>query len=183
MNDAEPMAPDLRNAAEQPDDATIDAIQRQAEDALFEAARDRSSLSARRVLSQVFERELDELATPAGSSYFSDKAETGAERDKKKREEKLLLGAVGGHVARGLKEHGIRVKRVMADGETQGGGEYVVTCDDSAGREYTARFGLELAESLVASGGNANLVERMGHAVTRKILSERDAWFRRAGLL
>jgi hypothetical protein len=176
------MAPELRNAAEQPDDATIDAIQAQAADALFESLRDPSSLSARRVLSQVFERELDELATPAGSSYFSDKPETSEERDKKKREEKHLLGAVGGHVARGLKEHGLRVKRVIADGETQGGGEYIVKADDAAGREYTARFGLDLAESLVASGGTSNLVERMGHAVVRRLLDERANYFRRAGL-
>ncbi len=182
VDGVEPLPTELRNPAEQPDDKTIDAIQAQAADALFESLRDPSSLSARRVLSQVFERELDELATPAGSSYFSDKPETTEEHDRKKREEKHLLGAVGAHVARGLKEHGIKVKRVAPDGETKGGGEYVVTCDDSQGREYTARFGLELAESLVTSGGTVNLVERMGQAVTRKVLAARAEYYRRAGL-
>jgi hypothetical protein len=172
---------EIRDFANEPDAATIDDIKRQADDALFEATRDRSSMSARRVLSQVFERELDEIATPAGSAYFSEKPETAESREKRKREEKIMLGAVGGHVSRALKEHGIKVRSVREDGETAA--EYIVTAGDDAGREYSARFGLELAQSLAATGGTVNLVERIGQAVSREVLREREKWFKRAGLL
>jgi hypothetical protein len=170
-----------RQLEAEPDAATIDDIKRQADDALFEATRDRSSHSARRVLSQVFERELDEIATPPGSSVFSEKHETEVERDKRKRREKHLLGAVGGHVSRSLAEHDIKVRSVREDGESAA--EYILTAGDNAGREYSARFGLELAESLAATGGTTNLVERIGQAVSREVLREREKWFKRAGLL
>jgi hypothetical protein len=122
---------------------------------------------------------LDELHTPKGSSYFSDSHESKAEEERKRREELVFCGAVAGHAARGLKEHGIRVISVLPAAEVPGGGEYVCKCVDGERREYLARFGWELSERLVSSGGESNIVERMGHAVAREILEERAIYFKR----
>lgn len=144
-----------------------------------EALKDAGSVASKRMLGQIFERELDELATPAGSSYFSESRASTREEEDKRREEKRLMAAVGKAVNEQLRAHGIFVARILPDGETKGGGGYVITCRDREHRQFEARFGLELAERLVASGGIANLVERMGHAVAREMLGRRDEYFRR----
>ncbi len=153
--------------------------------ALDECRRDANSISAKRVLSQVFERELDELHTPEGSSCFSDQsAETKAQEEERKRDERWLMGAVTATAARALREHGIRIRKcerdVMAE---KGGGAYVLEAYDREGRTYRAEWGHALAQSLVMAGGVTNLVARIGAAVARKILEERSNYFRRAGLV
>ena len=168
----------LRSGPGEPD-ALIDEIHKQGEAALAEAIRDPSAIAARRLLGQIFERELDELSTAPGSSYFSAKPENSNEKDKRKREERLLMGAVSAHVARALKEFKIRPIANDEARETPGGGEYILTCRDDGRREYEAKWGLELAESLNVTGGNANLVERIGQAVAREILRERERYFSR----
>jgi hypothetical protein len=173
----------LRDDRDEPEAATIDDIKTKADVALFEGLRDRSSVSAKRVLNQVFERELDELTTPAGSAYFSDQHDTKAEEEAKQREEKLFMAAVAAHADRSLRTQGIRVAGVTRDaGAERGGGEYVLKAKDGSGRHYEAKFGLFLLMKLQASGGDANLVERTGLAVAREIYVERDNYFRRAGL-
>jgi hypothetical protein len=155
--------------------------------ALDECRRDPNSISAKRVLGQVFERELDELHTPEGSSYFSaHPEETQAQEEERKRDERLLMGAVTATASRMLREQGIRVRKCQRDVEAErgGGGAYVLEAYDREGRSFIVKWGTELAESLASgAGGTTNLVERIGQAVGRKILAERDNYFRRAGLL
>lgn len=173
----------LRDDRDEPEAAVIDDLHQKAEVALFEAKRDPSSVSARKTLNEVFERELDELTTPDGSSYFSEARQTKAEEEAKQREEKLFLGAVASHADRSLRTQGIRVEKVERDVTAeQGGGEYILRARDTEGRRYEAKFGLFLAMKLQASGGSTNLVERIGLAVAREIYVEREKWFKRAGL-
>ncbi len=152
--------------------------------ALDECRRDANSVSAKRVLGQVFERELDELHTPEGSSCFSDhSAESKSQEEERKRDEKLLMGAVTATAARMLRDHGIRIRKCERDAEAEkGGGSYVLEAYDREGRAYRARWGHELAESLAVSSGTANLVERIGQAVGRRILGERTRYFERMGV-
>lgn len=144
-----------------------------------EALKDAGSVASKRILGQIFERELDELTTPSGSSYFSEQRASSREEEERRREEKLLMAAVGRTVSDQLRSQGISVARVLRDGETAGGGGYFIACRDREGRQFEARFGLELAQRLAESGGTANLVERMGHAVAREVLAKRDEYFRR----
>ena len=157
--------------------AVADQLHALTEDAL----KDAGSVASKRILGQIFERELDELATPEGSSYFSEQRASSREEEEKRREEKHLMAAVGKTVNEQLRGQGIFVARILLDGETAGGGGYFVACRDREGRQFEARFGLELAQRLSASGGTTNLVERMGHAVAREILAKRDEYFRRMG--
>jgi hypothetical protein len=173
LDDAGPAEP---LHASEPEPGAIDEIHVQVTNALAEPY----SLSSKRILNQAFERELDELHTPDGSSYFSERRLSRSDEEKKKREERLLMAAVTKAAGEALRSHGIRIVRTIGDGETKGGGgEYVVKARDQGGREYTARFGLELAERLIATGGHVNLVERMGHAVAREVLAEREQYFAR----
>lgn len=160
----------------------VDELHAAGEVALFEGLRDPSSPSAKRVLGQVFERELDELSTPPGSSYFSDKpAEDASEEEKRKREERLLLGEVAGHCGNQLRPYGIRVRKVERDVEAErGGGEYVLRAQDAQGRAFEVKFGYSMALRLKDSGGQGNLVERMAHAVTREVLEQRKKWIDRS---
>lgn len=171
----EPFEPELPLRGEEEPAAVADELHRLTNDALAE----RGGIASKRLLGQLFERELDELATPEGSSVFSEQRSGRSEEDKKKREEKAMLGAVGKAAAENIRGQGLSVVRILNDGETAGGGGYVMRCRDREHREFEARFGLELAERLVAAGGTSNLVERMGLAVAREILSERDRYFRR----
>lgn len=170
---------DLFDPAKEPDAAILDDIAKRSDAALFEASRDPSAIEARRTLGAIYEQFLDELHTPKGSAYFSDTPETQAQKDQSRREEIIFLGAVAGHINRALREHGIRVSQVLPAAEEPGGGEYVCKCKDREGREFVGRFGWDLSERLVATGGETNIVERMGQAVARAILEERAIYFKR----
>lgn len=147
---------------------------------LSEAAlADASSVASRRILGQIYERELDELATPEGSSTFSDERPSSREEEERQREEKHLMAAVARHVANSVAGEGLSVARVIRDGETAGGGGYILSCRDREGRQFEARFGLEMAHRLVDSGGTVNLVERIGLAVARAVREERHRYFKR----
>jgi hypothetical protein len=163
----------LRNWEEAPEVA--EELHQVSEAALAEAG----SIGAKRLLGQVFERELDELMTPEGSSAFSEAHESAKAEEERKREERLLMAAVGKVVAEAVKSAGLRVVRIMLDGETKGGGGYLVRCKDADGRPFEALFGLELAERLAGAGGTTNLVERMGLAASREILAARAKYFAR----
>lgn len=161
----------------EPAPGEIDEVQKVAETAL----REPDSLSSRRVLAQVFEREMDELHTPEGSSYFSAKPEDRAAEDRARHEERQLMAEVAAACRRALAEHGMRIETGYSEGfdlRIQDG-EYVLRAKDREGRTFDVKYGLELAEGLVASGGRANLAERMGQAVAREVLKEREKYFAR----
>lgn len=162
----------------EPEAEQIDDMVRQAEAAM----REPDSIASKRVLGQVFEKELDELVTPASSAFWSDKRPTRSEDEQKKHEEKLMMAAVAAQAREVLRPHGVRIAKTMLDGETVGGGGYYVMAEDSSGRRFEAAFGLDLAERLVRSGGTTNLVARMGQAVAREILDARNTYLRRAEL-
>lgn len=170
---------DLYDPAKEPAAVLVDDMAKRSDEALFEASRDPSAIEARRTLGIIYEQFLDEVHTPKGSSYFSDSPETKAKEEERKREEIVFLGAIAGHVNRALREQGIKVTKLIPRAEEPGGGEYVCKCSDRDGREYTAFFGWELSERLVASGGEENIVERMGQAVAREILAEHARYFER----
>ena len=175
MTEAEPVGP-LRTWEEAP--AVADELHNLTEVALA----DSSSVASRRLLGQIFERELDELTTPEGSSVFSEDRRTTAEEDERKREEKHLMAAVARVVADTVKGEGLAVARVIRDGETVGGGGYVLAARDRQGREFEARFGYDMATRLAMSGGTVNLVARIGHAVVRELRAARDNYFKRMEL-
>jgi hypothetical protein len=175
LTEADDDAPAEPLNADEPEPGVIDELHRNVTAALTEPY----SLASKRILNRAFERELDELHTPDGSSYFSERRPARSDEERKKRDERLMMAAVTKAAGEVLRSHGIRVVRTLRDGEDPAGGGYFVKARDQGGRDYTARFGLELAERLVASGGHVNLVERMGHAVAREVLAERDRYFSR----
>lgn len=172
MSETEPVGP-LRVWEES--NGAADELHQLSESALADA----SSVASRRILGQIYERELDELATPEGSSTFSDERASSREEEERQREEKHLMAAVARHVANSVGGEGLSVARVIRDGETVGGGGYVLACRDREGRQFEAHFGLEMAHRLVDSGGSVNLVERIGLAVARSIREERHRYFKR----
>lgn len=175
MSDTEPVGP-LRTWEEAP--AVADELHHLTEVALA----DSSSVASRRLLGQIYERELDELTTPEGSSTFSEQRPSSAEEAERQREEKHFMAAVARVVADTVKGDGLSVARVIRDGETVGGGGYVLTCRDRMGRQFEAHFGYDMAARLVGAGGTVNLVARIGHAVVREVRSERDRYFKRMEL-
>lgn len=160
----------------EPAEGEIDEVQKVAESALS----DPTSISSKRLLGQIFERELDELHTPEGSSYFSEKHEDRAEEERKKREERYLMAAVAAETRRALAPWGFRVETGYREsfGVVQDG-EYVLRAKDREGREFDAKYGLELAQQLVTEGGHRSLAERMGQTVARNILEERKKYLDR----
>lgn len=166
-------------ALPEPADGEIDEAQRAAERALAEP----DSLSARRVLAQVFERELDEIHTPLGSSYFSAPQEDRSAEERKQREERHLMAAVTAATRRALAPLGIRTETGYAEsfGVVQDG-EYVLRAKDREGRVFDVKYGLELAQKLIAEGGKRDLPERMGRAIAQQVLAERNRYLGRAGM-
>lgn len=164
----------------QPEDGEIDALAAITDAALADA----SSISSKRLLGQIFERELDEIHTPEGSSYFSEKREDRATEEKRGRNERYMMAAVVGAAKTQLEPHGLKVLNTDHD-EAFGvvkDGEYVLRAKDSEGRRFEAKYGLALAERLVRDGGHSNLVARIGFAVAREILEARGRYLERAEL-
>lgn len=161
----------------EPSDGEIDEVQKVAEKALEEPG----SIASKRLLGQIFERELDELHTPEGSSYFSEKHEDRAEEERKRREERYLMAEVVGAAKHALAPWGMRVETGHAESAlgVVRDGEYVLRATDREGRVFDIQYGLGLAEKLVAEGGKRNLVERMGQAVAQSVLEERKKYLDR----
>lgn len=161
----------------EPPAAEIDEIQKVAESALADA----SSISSKRLLGQIFERELDEIHTPEGSSYFSEKHEDRAEEERKQREERYLMAEVVGACKRALAAWGMKVETGHAESAlgVVRDGEYVLRATDNEGRVFDIQYGLGLAEKLMAEGGRRNLAERMGQAVAQDVLAERKKYLDR----
>lgn len=168
---------ETRNELEhQPPDAVIDENKLVVDAALS----DPDSIASRRVLAQAFEQELDEIHTPEGSSYFSAKPIDRQAEERARREERHLMAEVTGACRRALAEYGMRLETGYA--ESLGvvkDGEYVLRAKDREGRVFDVKYGLDHANQLVVSGGKQNLVERMGQAVAREVLKEREKYLSR----
>jgi hypothetical protein len=130
-------------------------------------------------LGKYFERELDEIHTPRGSSYWSESSEGTAEKDRREREDAELRAALAIKATEALAAEGIRVTRVT---ETEDRDGYRIVARDQQRRAYEARITYERAILDAECLGPVGLIDRMTAWVVEGIRGERDRYFRRAGL-
>lgn len=133
-------------------------------------------------LMKYFEDVLDNLHTSPSSSVFKegdeeeDEGFSTADRDNIARQEAEFRVALIVQVTDSLKSHGLRVSRVLEDGERDG---YLVYATDRVGRVYEAKLPFSLADEKIAIYGREGFVRRMFDDVVRELLAARDRYFAR----
>lgn len=127
-------------------------------------------------LMRYFEDVLDNLHSSPSSSVFSEPEASTHEREKLERDDAQFRAALTIQVNEALRGHGIRVTRVLENGERDG---YVVCARDRAGRGYETTLKYGKAEELSAIYGDEGMVRRMFDEVARAILNERARYFAR----
>lgn len=127
-------------------------------------------------LGKYFERELDEIHTPRGSSYWSESSEGTAERDQRERVDAELRAALAIKATEALSADGIRVTRVTDTEERDG---YRIVARDRQRRAYEACITFERAILDGEGLGPVGLVDRMTAWIVEGIRAERDRYFAR----
>lgn len=127
-------------------------------------------------LSRYFADVLDTIHTRPSSSAWSEDSPTTSDREKLEREDAQFRAALAVKVTENLRTHGIRVVKVIDNGERDG---YRVFARDRAGRGFEIEFKFSLIDEIIATGGQVDCVRRLFERVTSAILAERERYFAR----